>query len=276
MSNIAQVIESFNHTRKFGLELECFGLTRAEVKALLVANNIPAWGYNDAHDGTPCWRVCSDGSIDTYGRGESVELVSPILSGREGLRQVAQVVKLMADAGARVNKSCGFHVHVNARDISGASITNIVRRYARHEAAIDSFMVHSRRGSNNGYCRSTAAIVSRFSTVAVNATAESMASLASRENYDEVTGQYAGGRYHKINLCAFLRHGTVEFRHHGGTMSPSKVINWIAFCVTFFENSMASDAEDLFAGMDPSMVTFFNERAAALATPPVVRPMRRR
>jgi cytochrome c551/c552 len=189
---------------------------------------------------------------------------------------VAQVVKLMADAGARVNKSCGFHVHVNARDISGASIANIVRRYARHEAAIDGFMVHSRRGSNNSYCRSTDAIVSRFSTVAVNATAESMASIANRENYDDVTGRYAGGRYHKINLCAFLRHGTVEFRHHGGTMSPSKVINWIAFCVTFFETSLASDTEELFAGMDPSMVAFFNERAVALAAPPVVRPMRRR
>lgn len=273
--SITQVIRSFNHTRRFGLELEFFGISRARVKEVLREAAIPVWAYGDYGDGRECWRVTSDGSIDARS-GDSVELVSPILSGREGLAQVADVVKLMLEAGAKVNKSCGFHVHVDAAGLSGATFMNIVKRYARFETQIDSFMVHSRRATNNNYCRDVASLVGRFTTTVPTSTADDVARLASRELYDETSGRYVGGRYHKVNLTAFLRHGTIEFRHHSGTMNATKVVNWIAFCLNFVAESIASDEADLFTGMDPVTVAFFNERSTALTTPPVVRPYRNR
>lgn len=38
-----------------------------------------------------------------------------------------------------------------------------------------------------------------------------------------------GDRYHKVNLVAYSRHKTVEFRQHSGTTNFTKMRNWILF-----------------------------------------------
>ena len=35
------------------------------------------------------------------------------------------------------------------------------------------------------------------------------------------------GRFCKLNLSAYFRHGTVEFRHHGGTLNATKIEAWL-------------------------------------------------
>jgi hypothetical protein len=44
-------------------------------------------------------------------------------------------------------------------------------------------------------------------------------------------------RYYKLNLAAYVKHGTLEFRQHAGTLNLNKMINWIMFCVQFVEDS---------------------------------------
>lgn len=258
MTYIPSFVDSFPHTRKFGLELEFFGVSRGKIDDILTGANISCWdaGYYDSGKG---WKITDDSSIE----GDySVELVSPILSGIEGLQEVAKVVRLMAEVGAQVNRTCGFHVHVDAQDLSGKVLLNVYRRYALHEDKIDQFMVKSRRGNNNTYCKSTRALLDRTSGAHLSITCEDVARLVD-EHY--VDGTYEGGRYNKVNLCAYLRHGTIEFRHHGGTMDINKVINWITFCVNFVEVSQDSETEELFAGVHPASVEFFNNRIADLA-----------
>jgi hypothetical protein len=74
------------------------------------------------------WRVVADGSVSN-----GCEVVSPILSGNEGLQALQTVVRALKAAGATVNNTCGFHVHVDARDLKGAEVCNAVMRYARFE-----------------------------------------------------------------------------------------------------------------------------------------------
>jgi hypothetical protein len=251
-------VQFFPHSRRFGLELEFFNISDNEVSRLLTKNGIQCWNanYYDSGDG---WKITDDGSIiGDY----SVELVSPILSGVEGLEEVAKVVQILADAGAKVNKSCGFHVHVDAQDLSSKVLFNVYRRYALHEDQIDSFMVASRRSNNNHYCQSPRNFLDVVAGASESLTAEEAAELM-EERY--VSGRYVGGRYNKVNLCAYLRHGTIEFRHHSGTMNVQKVLNWVCFCVNFVEVSINSDTANIFTDVHPDSVEFFNRRAAAFA-----------
>jgi len=258
------IIRNFPHARNFGLELEFFNVTRARAAEALRAPGVQFWDAHYQSSGTG-WKIYDDGSIN--GRN-SIELVSPILSGRDGLREVAKVVKQFALAGARVNKSCGFHVHVDARDLAGIHLKNVYRRYAAHEAKIDAFMVPSRRASVNEYCRSASSAINLLREISDNANARTVASTMCREieilNSDG-SYNYVGGRYNKVNLTAFLRHGTIEFRQHSGTMNVEKVINWIVFCVNFVNTSMDNDTADIYTGLHSECVDYYTSRTTAFA-----------
>lgn len=254
---ITAAVESFPHVRQFGLELEFFNISEGRVQTLLQGAGIQCWRsyYEDSGTG---WKITDDGSIvGDY----SVELVSPILSGVEGLRQVAKVVRILSDAGAKVNKSCGFHVHVDANDLPSNVLLNVYRRYALHESMIDTFMVKSRRANNNEYCKSTRNLLDRTVNVAKNMDPSEVAELMDERC---IGGRWSGGRYNKVNLCAYLRHGTIEFRHHGGTMNVDKVLSWVMFCVNFVETSMESETAELFADVHPDVIQFFTNRALSL------------
>src|SRR5262245_33404466 len=58
------------------------------------------------------WKAERDGSIRCPAGHEACEIVSPVLKGDDGIRQVVQVLAWLKSAGAQVNRSTGFHVHV--------------------------------------------------------------------------------------------------------------------------------------------------------------------
>jgi hypothetical protein len=58
------------------------------------------------------WRAERDASIHCPQGHEPCEIVSPVLKGEDGVRQVVQVLAWLKGVGAKVNRSTGFHVHV--------------------------------------------------------------------------------------------------------------------------------------------------------------------
>lgn len=269
--NLIAAISQFSLTRTFGIELEFFGIDQERVQEVLEGAGVACYlddgddydcggdecGASDCRTCNPQtrsgWKITDDGSIypnasSSYDPG--VELVSPVLQGQDGLLEVMKVAKLMMNAGAQVNKTCGFHVHIGASDLSGDTFVNLVKRYALHETLIDSFMPRSRRESRNTYCRS---VVNLLSYVSHQRQGSSMQTVASQFH----------DRYFKLNLCAYLRHGTVEFRHHSGTVSAEKIVNWIIFCQNFVETSVNSDTQEVFTGLPAATASYFNRRAAA-------------
>lgn len=96
-----QIIKSL---RKFGVELEClFNKTDAPNK--LSEKISKTWGFGD------------DGSLkrskDAVG---SMELISPIMSGKAGEDEIKLLTKTARDVGYFVNTSCGYHLHLDAQD----------------------------------------------------------------------------------------------------------------------------------------------------------------
>lgn len=204
--------------RHFGIEIETAGITkeRAAKVLRLVGLQVAIEGYN--HTTRNHWKIVSDASVQG-----GFEVVSPVLNGEQGLEAVRAAITALDDAGATINRTCGLHVHFDAQSLAAEEFKAIVRRYARFEQDIDSFMPPSRRKDANTFCRSI----------------RSLAGSApfNRARTIQDLAQAQGGRYYKINLQSYQRHGTIEFRQHGGTVNAPKAVNWIRFLDAFIEAS---------------------------------------
>ena len=202
--------------RKFGLELEMIGITREQAMMALtgVGIEVREEGYN--HETRRYWKIVSDASV----RG-GFELVSPVLQGDAGIEEARKAATALDDMGATANRSCGYHVHLDAAGLTASDIRAIVTRYADHESEIDAFMPPSRRGNENTYCGSIRPLArsERFQR------AETIRDLVNAQ----------GGRYFKVNLQSYYVHKTIEFRQHSGTVNAAKVPNWVLFLEQFVE-----------------------------------------
>lgn len=196
---------------RFGVELEVSGLTIDRAVAVLQSVNIPV---NAWHSQAGSWTVVSDCSVNN-----GCEVVSPILSGEHGFAMLQTVMVALRANGARVDSSCGTHVHHDAAGYDGKQLAAIARFYLASNDAIDSVMVPSRRVDGHAaldYCkRNDPRIIEQLDA------AESATDL-DRAVWNDT-------RYRVVNLCAYSKHGTVEFRQHAGTLNYRKLSAWIRF-----------------------------------------------
>ncbi len=65
---------------------------------------------------------------------------------------------------------------------------------------------------------------------------------------NELRRAFGRDRYHKVNLEAYARHRTVEFRQHGGSTNFTKMKNWILFLnrmITFAQHAKVASGTAL-------------------------------
>ena len=221
----------------FGTEFECFIPSGTTQQMLATAINArladdtacAVEGYN--HGLRPHWKIVTDGSLGDYSRG--VEVVSPVLSGEDGIAQMRLVCEALTDFGCTVNQSAGFHVHVGAAGSGLGFFKKLVRLYQTYERVIDGMMPASRRASTNTYSRS----LQGAAPDAINA-ATSLGQLA---QVITRASRAQADRYHKVNITAFSRHSTVEFRQHSGTVDATKAENWVRLCLKMVEAAKRDD-----------------------------------
>lgn len=206
----------------FGVEIECYNFERRSLIDASRSNGLQVRSedYNHA-DNNYYYKIVSDASLD----GEnSQEVVSPILQGNNGLSSLEKICTALALINARVNRSCGLHVHIGAASMSDAHYCRLVRNYQKLEMAIDTFMPESRRGNNSRWCHSFSGIdFSRCTT--------------KRSIYEAMNGD----RYYKVNAVAYSCHRTIEFRQHSGTTDYQKISNWVMFLAKLVEYSYKNE-----------------------------------
>lgn len=212
------------NTLTFGVECETYNVVRdaliREVEQRSIS--IQSEGYNH-RDNNQYYKIVSDASIEGV---NGQEIVSPILKGKQGLNSLKQVCDSLNAIGAKVNKSTGLHIHFDASKISDSHFVQIFKNYQRLESTIDSFMPQSRRGNNNGYCKSIQGL-----------------------NYDACNTKsdiirVNGTRYRKVNAESYLSHKTVEFRQHSGTTDYDKIANWINFLRKLIQYSFENEIQE--------------------------------
>lgn len=205
--------------RLFGVEIEVIGINPHTAASVLSRAGIPIReeGYN--HSRRTWWKATTDGSLTNRSDGfGSCELVSPPLPFNiESLKLVAGVIRILDGFGATVDQSCGIHVHVDSRDLAGCMVDFsrvIFLRYRECEEVIDQMVAPHRRVRSNTYCKTLKDI-----------------------NRNTQYGSLRYDRYQKLNFHSFERHGTLEFRQLEGCLEETKVVSWIIFCLTFFEQT---------------------------------------
>ena len=209
---------------KFGIELECFGVSRSiVVSALRTAGlNVMTAGYTGRD--YDVWQVKTDCSIQGV---DGFEVVSPVLEGENGIYQARIACVVLQELNAQVNKSCGFHIHHNAQGWDVKKFKNLFKRFTKYEAALDSIQPASRR--NNRFCQSNA-------LTSVNKT---FAKIEACNTIAQISDVYGHSRYFKLNLQSFFRMGSVEFRNHAGTVDADKVESYIRLTAGFVQAAEA-------------------------------------
>src|SRR5690625_2847334 len=207
-------VETEREHKTIGIEIEFFGVHKDTViTALRRAGIEVAWmGYT--HRVVRHWKLVTDVSVTGAGTGvgKGLELVSPPLTEAQMTVELKVVCEVLEQIGAKVDRTCGVHVHHDIDDLTVENVKNIYKIYDKHELAIEAIIPRSRRGfSMNRYCRKiTGELLDRvlsFNTIKGIA-----------KNTD---------RYYTINMQSYVKYGTVEFRQHSGSTDYTKLINWI-------------------------------------------------
>ena len=206
--------------RNFGIEIEAYNCSKQKLAQELTAVGIKVRveGYNHT-DSTEHWKLVTDSSLTG---NQSFELVSPILHGEKGLKDLEKVCWVLELCNVKVDNSCGLHIHMDAADFTINTWKNLALGYKRLEKVIDAFMPSSRR--NNRFCQGFEAITEQ--------------NIKNAVTICDLRRAFGNDRYHKVNLEAYARHRTVEFRQHGGTTNFVKMSSWIHFLaklITFAE-----------------------------------------
>ena len=133
---------------KFGIEIEFTGITRQE--ATTVVSKYFDCEYHRLHDYydtyvvTPSdgreWKLMYDSSIKCRkregrrsrpaGNEYACELVSPILTYREDINALQNIVRRLRKVGGMTNNSCGIHIHLDGEAHTPRSIRNFINLIA--------------------------------------------------------------------------------------------------------------------------------------------------
>lgn len=215
--------------RTYGIEIEITaiqGMTQENLAQALRNGGVNAESERYNHETRDHWKVTTDSSCGW-------EVVSPILKGDEGLTQIKQVLSILKEAGAKVNSQCGIHVHYDIRDLSVDHVKRFLTSYGNNETLIDLIQPQSRRGNNNYYCRSITPLITESRV--------SFYQLDDCNTVEDLANKLAGGsRYYKVNLMSYARYGTMEVRHHCGTLNYERIANWIKFNLLLIHNTKES------------------------------------
>lgn len=242
----------FSFTRKFGVEIEFFGAQDTTLNQHFRALGLEVRNESYNHTTRPHWKFVSDGSI----RGNNAkEMVSPVLQGTEGLKDFRKACKALRLSNAKVNTTCGVHVHLDANDYSVENFKTLLKNQYLIEVQIDGIMPRSRKANNNTYCQGFRGNQRNtfFQKIDTCRTVNELANLFRT-------------RYFKLNLQSFQRHGTVEFRQHGASTNFLKIKNWILICARLVEfskqNILLTDINQI---LDENLQEYFEDRELALA-----------
>jgi hypothetical protein len=207
--------------RRFGVELEAMGMDIPQATACLHAAGLAVRGEGHTHRASAdldIWRVVYDGSL-----GGGFEAVSPATY---RTREIWAACRALRAQGGNVTQRCGTHVHVDAAGATLDVMRRVAKIWLRFEMVMNSLVSRSRR--NNGYCVMNSAHMDSNGNRSMDQRFRVLDQCDSMQN---IRRQMQSTRFAQLNLEAFWRHGTIEFRLHGGTLNGTKLSRWITVVV---------------------------------------------
>jgi len=235
-------------TTRFGIEIEFTGITRnqaAKVTADFLNGTVEkVHDYYDTHkvhtpDGR-AWKIMSDGSIrkekKEYGRTVSadstysVELVSPILTYREDIDTLQELVRKLRKAGGFTNDSCGIHVHLDGADHTPRSIRNFINIVAsKNDLFYKALEIEQGRMR---FCKKMDSLLVEKMNRRKPNTMRAIEDLWYEGYRESRSAHYHDSRYHFLNLHSFFNGcHTVELRGFNSELHAGKVRSYIVLAL---------------------------------------------
>lgn len=241
--------------RKFGIELE---ISRQFVNA---SNDERCknenWGLlqnavenaRRKHGLSAGWKVKTDTSCGG-------EIVSPILEGQAGLREIALISEAAVSCATErkrpvVDGECGLHLHFDASDISAPQIGRIFALLQVAEVII--FGMYPYR--NFKYCspitinmrqptrwRDMIDVRNDWYRGSNNIKKPETVYPSSFVNSTTPGDHYDGTRYHGFNIHCFWHINTVEFRYAPGTFNFMHIAAYYELCLSIINTAMDKNA----------------------------------
>lgn len=236
-------------SQNFGIEIEMTGLTRAaaariiaghfDTQATHVGGGYDAYTIRDNRNRQ--WKVVSDASIRcrngnnrSASRDYSVEFVSLICQ-YEDIETVQELVRKLRAGGAKVNDSCGIHVHVDASSHKPQTLRNIVNIMVSKEDLL--YKTLKVQVNREHYCQKAD---TRFLEELNHKRPKTMQEVEQMW-YNGYGGRYIhydDSRYHALNLHSVFSKGTIEFRMFNSTLHAGEVKSYIQLCLAISHQAL--------------------------------------
>ena len=146
---------------------------------------------------------------------------------------------------AKVSPKCGLHVHVDAGDMNVWDVRRFVKLYAALEEAVFR-LTENNPQRRDDYCRPCGDKltqmfnspikdlkhhIAKTTYFPIGRRVEGVTTQAIRRNQgkvirDEMANKYHGTRYSAMNLHSYWFRGTIEFRHHHGTIDRETITHY--------------------------------------------------
>ena len=193
------------------------------------------------------WTVERDGSVTD----PSAEVVSPVCRW-EDIEMVQAVVRHLRNAGAKVDGSCGIHIHVGLGAHTPQSLRRLVNLVnAKEDLLTQALGITPERRSQ--WCRPVSPRFLEAVNKAKPTTMDGFAEIWYRHSGGDSSNwrvcalhHYDHSRYHLLNLHATFSTErpahTIEFRAFNGTLHAGKIKAYIQLCLAMSAQALNTKA----------------------------------
>ena len=255
--------------QRFGVEIEMTGISRTKA-AQIVATELngrlsgpcssPYYTRTVTDSKSRTWKVMRDSSIDPSRNDGGhevldeyrVEFVTPPLD-YEDIETLQIIVRKMKEAGAKADRSCGIHIHVDGANHNPESLKRLVNfMVARQDLIYEALEIRDR---GDRWCRKLNGNLLKE----MKSCKDLSRSDAERIWYSPANDGYTCGidhqhynptRYHGVNLHSYFSKGTVEFRLFNSTLHAGKIKAYIQFCLAVSAWAITDTGKVVFRSMN--------------------------
>ena len=233
---------------RFGIEVEFTGITRnqaAKVALDFLGGRIEKLNdYYDTYkitapDGRE-WKFMSDSSVKTLrkengriieaGREYSVELVSPVLTYREDIETLQELIRRLRKAGGITSESCGIHLHLDREGHTPRSIRNFINIIAsKNDLFYKALRIEPERMR---FCKKMDEVLVEKINTKKPKTMKEIEEIWYSGYNESRSRHYHSSRYHFLNLHSFFNgNGTIELRGFNSELHAGKIRSYIVLAL---------------------------------------------
>lgn len=180
--------------------------------------------------------ISTDGSLNSTG----IEVQTAPCKIKKFRENIVKICNAMIEEGYVATNACGLHCHIGLKGTTDKQLIQIIKTFSVFDDVLFSLLPNSRR--YNRYCKQLPDSL-QFSNIKNKRNLIDLLCLYYAEGNRECAEQlkkrykdkikeaykfekYNSARYFGFNLHSFFYRGTIEIRHHTGTLSAVKIIAW--------------------------------------------------